>query len=754
MITEYDDDLAAERAYVASLYARLDVLRARTSGRLSNVLAAASGTAQWRSERDALARTYEDRLAGLMVGDLPLCFGRLDLTDGTRYHVGRLALSTDDHEPLLVDWRAPAAEPFYQATPRDHRGVIRRRHLLTKGREVLGIDDEVFDLDSLSEDDREGLRGDAALLAALSKSRTGRMGDIVATIQAEQDQVIRAELPGVLVVEGGPGTGKTAVALHRAAYLLYTFRRRLAGTGVLIVGPNNVFLRYIQQVLPSLGETGAVLVTPGELFPGVSARRSEPHDVARVKNDLRMVGVLRRALEDRQRVPREYLSIPFEGEDLRLTRARALKIRASGRRGGRPHNHSRQRVESMVLDVLMPQIPVRGDVDSREDPEFVRRRLQNSRPFREAMEFLWPELSPQEFLNDLFGFPALIRSAGAPLTGAGLTARDQELLFRERRPDPAHVDWSIEDVPLLDEAAQILGDVPTHRAGRTRARDRRRRRELAFAEETLRNLDLSMPIDANRLAGRYRPEDAIEALAERARADRTWAFGHVIVDEAQELSPMAWRVVFRRVPTRSMTIVGDLAQAGVPWAPRTWDELLDQYAKGRWRRTGLSVNYRTPSEIMDVAAAVLAEADPAVEPPVAMRDAGLEPFVVSGPAPLDGVVTDAVRRELAAIGDGRLAVISSQAQRDGLEATLRAALPEALAGGVLDSSVAVLSVRDAKGLEFDSVLIVEPGAIAEESERGLHDLYVALTRSTRRLVLVHSGELRPEVLAAAVRDRS
>lgn len=213
---------------------------------------------------------------------------------------------------------------------------------------------------------------------------------------------------------------------------------------------------------------------------------------------------------------------------------------------------------------------------------------------------------------------------------------------------------------------------------------------------------------------------------------------------------MAWRIVFRRVPTRSMTLVGDLAQAGVPWVPRTWDELLDQYAKGRWRRASLSVNYRTPSEIMQVAAAVLAAADPAVEPPLAMRDAGVDPFVVAVPAVLDEAVVAAVRDELAAVGDGRLAVIAPAGQRDALDEMLRAALPEALAGGVLDSPVAVLSVREAKGLEFDSVVIVEPGAIATESERGLHDLYVALTRSTKRLGIIHSGDLLPPVLAAAL----
>ncbi|MDQ3944786.1 MAG: hypothetical protein M3357_06485, partial [Actinomycetota bacterium] len=401
-----------------------------------------AGTHQWRTERDALARSFEERLAGMSIGDLPLCFGRLDMAGGSRFHIGRLALSDEHHEPLLVDWRAPAAQPFYQATAGDPQGVIRRRHLLTQGREVISLDDEVFDLDSLSERDRAGLQGDAALLAALSRERTGRMGDIVATIQADQDRIIRSELAGALVVQGGPGTGKTVVALHRAAYLLYTHRRQLAGSGVLIVGPNGVFLRYIEQVLPSLGETGALLLTPGELFPGVTARRGDPPEVARVKGDLRMVGVLRKAVADRQRSPRQDLTFNFEGERLRLDRRTLRNIRATARRSRRPHNRAREVVERLVVDALAAQL---------EEPSR-RVDLSRTRAFRELMERLWPLLSPQEVLNDLFGFPALLRSAAPELSAA-----ERAALARPRQRNAADVDWSAEDVALLDEAAEILG---------------------------------------------------------------------------------------------------------------------------------------------------------------------------------------------------------------------------------------------------------------------------------------------------------
>ncbi|MGH8990107.1 MAG: HelD family protein, partial [Acidimicrobiia bacterium] len=531
------EELESERRYVAGLYDLLDEHRARTSQHLSSVYgSSAAGTPQWKNERDALAVSFEKRLAGMSIGDLPLCFGRLDLVGGGRFHVGRLALADDHHEPLLVDWRAPAAQPFYQATAGDPQGVIRRRHLLTRGREVISLDDEVFDLDSLSDADRAGLQGDAALLAALGRERTGRMGDIVATIQADQDRIIRSDLAGALVVQGGPGTGKTAVALHRAAYLLYTHRRQLAGSGVLIVGPNGVFLRYIEQVLPSLGETGALLLTPGEVFPGVSTRRADRTAVARVKGDLRMVDVLRKAVADRQRLPRQELTVDFEGERLRLDIRTARNIRAAARRSRRPHNRAREVVERLVLDALASQL---------EDPSR-RFELRRTRALKEVMERLWPLLSPQELLNDLFGFPALLRSAAPGLSGA-----EREALGRPRRANAAEVDWSVEDVALLDEAAEILGTPVTGR------RRRGRGAQEAYARRVLAGLDLGFPVDAEAMAARYAGEQGPEPLSVRARADRTWAFGHVIVDEAHELSPLVWRVLLRRCPSRSMPIVGD-----------------------------------------------------------------------------------------------------------------------------------------------------------------------------------------------------
>jgi len=744
------DDLEAERAYVERLYERLEEVRAKLDAELGRVRGNPGGTHQWRQDRDALATNLENRLAALDIGDLPLCFGRLDMGDRARYHVGRLGLSEADYEPLLVDWRAPAAQPFYRATAADPQGVVRRRHLLTHGREVVGLDDEVFDLDALSETEQATLHGDAALLAALRKGRTGRMGDIVATIQAEQDRVIRSDLAGVLVVEGGPGTGKTAVALHRAAYLLYTHRARLAGNGVLVVGPNAVFLRYIEQVLPSLGETGVLLATPGELYPGVTARRHDPPATARVKSDLRMVQVLRRAVADRQRVPREDLRLSYDKLDLVLDRATCQRARDAGRRSSRPHNPARETVERILLMSLLDQVragltELRGAEPEPDELDEAWDDLRRSRDFRFAMERIWPLLSAPELLNDLFGTPALVNSAG----GSVLKPDEREALLRERSRDLAAVDWSVEDVPLLDEAAELLG-VPVGRAKRSaRQRAGRRRRGARFARAVLEGLRLDMPIDPELLAERYAGEPTVLSVAERARLDRTWEFGHVIVDEAQELSPMAWRVLFRRCPSRSMTVVGDLAQTGASWGPASWAELFDRHAPNRWRRAELTVNYRTPAEIMEVATAVLASAAPGVVPPRSMREEGVPPWAVqTSPDEVVPVVAGALERELATIGDGRLAVIAPAADAERLARELAAALPEETVGdrsSPLDGLVAVLGVAETKGLEFDGVIVVEPAAIVRESERGMSDLYVALTRATRRLGVVHTEPLPGEM---------
>jgi DNA helicase IV len=767
-------ELDQEQAYVTMLYQRLDRLRKHTHRQLERALRPdGGGHSQQRLDRDALAARHADRLAQLHAAEDGLCFGRLDLGDGSRLYIGRIGLLDDDREPLLVDWRAPAAQPFYRATPAAPAGVVRRRHLRTRARRVIDIEDDVLDLDALSDAEREGLNGEAALLAALGASRTGRMTDIVATIQAEQDRVIRADLPGILVVQGGPGTGKTAVALHRAAYLLYTHRDRLARRGVLVVGPNPTFLRYIEQVLPSLGETDVLLATVEELYPGVAATGREPAEVATIKGDPRMAEVLDAAVRDRRRLPEDPLEIVADGTPLRLDPEAAARASALALASGRRHNQARAIFVREVATALARQVAQRleEDLAAVEVDESVfgpdeqlddgplldedqladlRAELLAEPEVRAALDRLWPELTPQRLLADLFQDQQRLAALDSELTAA-----ERALLLQ---PDPEAA-WTPADIALLDEAAVLLGS-DDQAARRAEARQAERQaRELAYARGVLQVATIGDAAryapDTNRLdpailAGRWRDPEAAGTIAERARQDRAWTFGHVIVDEAQELSAMAWRMLLRRCPTRSMTVVGDVAQTGAPWGAGSWARSLDPHAPGRWRVAELTVNYRTPAEIMAVAADVLAAVDPELEPPRSVREAGTSPWRLRlDAADLPARLPEVVAGEREAVGDGKLAVVVPAARAAELGRPLVAALPAATAAqgpAVLDAPVAVLTVTQVKGLEFDAVVVVEPAEILGGSPRGGNDLYVALTRTTQRLGVVHSGPL-PAALA-------
>ncbi|MET7403164.1 ATP-binding domain-containing protein [Dactylosporangium sp. NPDC005572] len=738
------------------LYGRLDRLREQAAQRLAGLLREPGGTPEARSQRDAAAAMYAERVARYDAVEPGLCFGRLDLRDGGHRHIGRIGIFDDegDFEPLLVDWRAPAARPFYVATAARPDGVAQRRHIRTRGRTVVGLDDEVLDLDRAEAGTRD-LTGEAALLAALTAKRTGRMKDIVETIQAEQDRVIRADLGGVLVVQGGPGTGKTAVALHRAAYLLYTHREQLSARGVLIVGPNAAFLRYISQVLPSLAETGVLLATLGDLYPGITARRAEPAAVAEVKGRTSMADVLAAAVRDRQVVPAEAIPVDVSPEVLLLQPDAVEAARHRARRSGQPHNVARPLFVDAVLGSLAEQVAERvghdpfwddplGAGDALDSPNLldaadladIRADLAAEPAVRAVLDELWPVLTPEALLTGLFGSADALASAAPQLSAA-----DRELLRR----DPAG-GWSPADVPLLDEAAELLGEDDS--AARARAAALHRA-SLEYAQGVLDITAGSMSfeleddpeaavpnvasvMDADALAARYATGERLGAAA-RAAADRRWAFGHVIVDEAQELPAMAWRLLMRRCPSRSMTVVGDLAQTGALSGPASWGEMFAPYVADRWRAAELTVSYRTPAEIMDVAARVLAGIDPSIVPPRPVRSSGVEPWDATGPLEhLAGRVAALVDE----LGDGRFAVISPAA----LVPVLSSVLPGVAVGDQpdLDRTVVLLTVAQAKGLEFDGVVVADPDGIVAESPRGASDLYVALTRATQRL-----GVFRP-----------
>ena len=719
-------DLQAEQAHIDRAYERVAALRAAASELLETVLRQRGGTPGSLAERDVIVRTTLQRLEQLDVGRESLCFGRIDREDLETFHIGRLAISAEDQEPLVVDWRAPVAEPFYRATGVDTMGLVRRRHFATEGRRLLGIEDEVFGVldgagavlpeDAIVEADGSVRPASATLLAALERARSGRMRDIVATVQKEQDEVIRAPLAGVLVVQGGPGTGKTAVALHRAAYLLYTFRFPLERQGVLVVGPNPLFLRYIEHVLPSLGESGVVLTTIAGLVPDVKVRGVDPPLAEKVKSDPRMVGFVARAVSDRQRPLRRDVEVGFEGFALRITVAASERIVGAVRRRPGTHNARRRQVETLVARLLHQQyrqaaerrrrVGLRRSADEEDDEggadlgrggvdeNDLWAMLRGHPAVSVALERIWPALTSEELLHDLYGAPALVRLAAA----GQLSAEEQAALVRQRSTTPEDIPWTAADLPLLDEARVLLGP---RRPGARRGGEIR-------------------------------------------------CYGHIVVDEAQDLTPLQLRMLARRSLSGSMTVAGDIAQATGPRAPSRWDDVTAWLPDQRPARVvELSVNYRTPGEVMALAGKVLAVTAPELRPPLSARSTGVPPAMVAVDEAgcLAARAAAVAAEELERLGAGTVAVVVPPS----LVAPLEDALGDAgtpFASGErdgLDHPITVIPVGMVKGLEFDAVVVVEPARLVAEAPQGLRALYVALTRATQRLTLVHAEPL-PSVL--------
>ncbi|WP_243789313.1 helicase [Saccharopolyspora gloriosae] len=707
-------ELSEERECVAFLHGRLDAERAAAAAALADALMqSVSPETAW--QRDVSVAAGRARVARANVAAGGLCFGRIDGAD-SRMHIGRIGLFDEDHghEPLLLDWRAPAARPFYCATAANPEGLVRRRHLSLSGRQVTDFHDEFFD----GTDDPG-----SALLAAMNAPREPAMRDIVATVQAEQDEIIRLDRAGVVVLEGGPGTGKTAVALHRIAYLLYTQRERLSRRGVLMLGPNPAFLRYIGTVLPSLGETDVVFATAGALFPGVRADVEDSPAAQRIKGDGAMVEVLAAAVADRQETPARPIEIGLSDVTVPLDHELADAARERARASGALHNAANEVFgEALLHGIADRAVDLIGD-GWLEDEDValradlladVRFELSGNAEFRRAVDSLWPVLTPQRLLADLFGSRRRLRAACS-----SLSEQDREELFRA---DGAA--WTVSDVALLDEAVEFLG--PQVSVGAQQERARRERtdyaREVLAAQdwddedgETLRAADV---IDAAELAERQEERDH-RPLAERAAADRDWTYGNLVVDEAQELSTMDWRMLMRRCPGKAITAVGDLAQRRSPAGARSWREAFEPHVRERWTHRELTTNYRTPAEIMDVAAAVLAAADPDARPPLSIRRSGHPPWSRKvEPAGLRAALHEIAESEAAQ--PGTFAVISP--------------VPLDLPGHT------VLTPGAAKGLEFDSVVLAEPHRIAD-GPRGGAELYVALTRATQRLGIVHTARL-------------
>ncbi|MDQ0930439.1 HelD family protein [Streptomyces turgidiscabies] len=628
-------------------------------------------------------------------------------------HIGRIGVLDEDYSPLVIDWRAPAAAPFYRSTPVDPGRVVRRRVIRSKGRRVLGVEDDLMRPElAASLDGRElAVIGDGALMAALGQARSHTMRDIVSSIQAEQDMVIRAPAASVTYVEGGPGTGKTAVALHRAAYLLYQDRRRYAG-GILIVSPTPLLVAYTEGVLPSLGEEGQVAIRAiGSLVDGAEATLYDSPAVSRAKGSHRMLNVLRKAargaLEQHESpTVTSRLRVVAFGRRIELEAPELARIRESALSGTAPVNLLRPRARRLLLDALWARSGAQG---RHTDPELAA-ELRSSfdedvtaeDDFIAFLDAWWPELTPASVLTAMSDERRLGRWARRILN-PGEVRRVARALKRDG--------LSVHDVAMLDELHAILG---------TPARPRKRR-DLDPMDQ-LSGLEELMPVR----------EESQRERAERLAQERT-EYAHVIVDEAQDLTPMQWRMVGRRGRQATWTVVGDPAQSS--WsdpdeAAQARDEALGSRPR---RRFTLTVNYRNPAEIAELAAKVLALAMPGSESPRAVRSTGVEPRFV----PVRGSLAQSVRDEAARLldlVDGTVGVVVAMNRRE--EAA------RWLAG--LGDRVVALGSLEAKGLEYDATVVVSPAEIADESPAGLRVLYVALTRATQQLTVVSADRDEPD----------
>ena len=696
-MSQQHPDLAAEQAHIDHAYSCLDKSR-EDAWRIRNLNEAdTGGTFQARYERNAFDEQLLARLTNLDLGDAALVFGRIDRAQGEAiesFHIGRLAVADEEREPVVVDWRAPVAEPFYRATGREPMGLARRRHFAVEGRQLLGIEDELFGeghlgighdegLDGVQQQDT-GLRGYGTLLTTLARGRTGQLGDIVATIQAEQDEIIRSTHHGVLVVQGGPGTGKTVVALHRAAYLLYTHRFPLEDQGVLVLGPNRVFLRYIERVLPSLGEAGVEQAVLADLVPMHRFGLKEDPRIAKVKGSLQMTDFLTKAVRDRERPLREDFVLPYGAGYLRLKVGESARIVREARRRFRRHNAAHRWVETEVVAALAAT-----GREQNPDLETLRDSLRDVPEYRALLVRLWPILTPAELLHDLFGSKALLRSASE-----SLGEDEWPLLLRDRKESLDEVQWSDSDIALLDEAMALLGPRP-------------------------------------RKSGRIH------------EADEVRTYGHIVIDEVQDLTPMQLRMVSRRSLNGAMTVVGDLAQATGPFAPDTWDDILRYLPDNRPSKVvGLSVGYRIPSQIMQLAERVMNEAAPGLRAPRSIREGDAEPSIVE----TTSLVVEAVQHALTMrdeLPGGNVAIVAADTRCAEIENELTKRNIEFGRAGSsgLTFDLTVVPVSVVKGLELDGVVVVEPSEIVESELHGMRALYVALTRSTRRLTVVHARQL-------------
>lgn len=715
MTTSRDDlanEIAAEQAHVDRVYANLTSATASAKelarqGRAifmsdrTNFLREEDSTALF--ERDAFAYQAAKRLATLDAEHEGLVFGRIDLTDLEARYIGRIGVRDDDYEPLVIDWRAPAAEAFYRATPATPMNVVRRRVLRCRDDQVIGLEDDL--LDSSVETDLP-IFGEGALMAALTRARGHTMRDIVATIQAEQDEAIRAPYRGVTIIAGGPGTGKTVVALHRAAFLLYTNRAKLEQGGVLVVGPSGVFMNYIERVLPSLGEESVILKAIGSVAGDVLGITSERYDdapAATVKGSLAMLRVLRRLvrlpLTDDPALRR--VRVTVKGEVLTLDQGELDRIRDQVLSATKL-NRGRAMATDLVVSALKRKLPSDVDIEPEELDEVVR-----DHPSLQAfLPAWWPILTATQVLARLAD-PAVVEAVGQHLS----RQQRARLVDSYGWLDTSHPDlsrgWSIADTALLDELLAVLGPVP---------------------EEQETDLFLTGNVaEVVTMADRLRTERVVDP-----NDDPQSTFAHVLVDEGQDVTPMQWRMLRRRGPHASWTIVGDPAQSSYPDQTETTSALEELIGTAQRRTFTLSTNYRSPSEVFDFAAKVITKVFPEATLPKAVRSTGIEPeLAATTTAAFAADVRDHLI-DLAGKVTGTIGIVCPPSLLNDL--TLLAMSDPRLRE--FENRIVVVTALQAKGLEYDGVLVVSPDGIIEETPGGVRVLYVALTRATQKMTVL------------------
>ncbi|TKG71987.1 HelD family protein [Prauserella endophytica] len=694
-------EIAIEQSHVDRVYARLAELRTQAEAMRAKGYEIGHGAqreavfeqASMLFERDMMVYHANQTLQTLDAEYEGLVFGRLDQIGPETVYVGRLGIRDAEFENLVTDWRAPAAAAFYQATAEEPMDVVRRRVIRCSGQAVLDVDDDVLIPDAVPDD--MNVVGEGALMAALGRARGEKMRDIVATIQKEQDEVIRAPWRGVTEITGGPGTGKTAVALHRAAYLLYRYRRQLGGAGVLVVGPSGVFTNYISRVLPSMGETNVELRALGQVLDGIEATHHDPAPLAAVKGSLRMRKVLLKAMRDTPPDAPTEMRIVYQGEVLKLGPKELERVRRKVHGHGGPPNRARVRAAETLLEALADKAEEYAKADDRTiDRQELITALGERIDFHRFLVVWWPVLYPAEVLRWLGDERRLTRAAKQVLS------REEISLLAASMADRSQ-GWSMADIALLDELRVLMGPPPK----------RRRRQRL--------ELDAEQQRDSREQTTRGRPEHYDE-------------YSHIVVDESQDLSPMQWRMVGRRGKYASWTVVGDPVQSSWP-DPTEAAQARDQAfgARTARRRYTLRTNYRNSAEIFDLAARVVAGHAGEDELPHAVRTTGLVPQVKAiEPAGAETAVQTAAKELLGAV-DGTVGVICAMD---------RVAEVGGWLAGQDEERLKVVGSLDAKGLEYDAVVLLEPTELITESLTGRRVLYVALTRATQQLTVLASDE--------------